>query len=858
MKKSLITLAIIASLTTLTGCGSSSSSGPDVPSSTTLSGTAAKGIIQQGIVTATELAADGIEIGVVGTAITDDSGRYTLELTDAYQDGVVRLTISAGENTTMKCDATTGCGTDNDFGSSVDLEDGFSLDAIVKPEGTNVSVQITPLTHMAAARALVAAETGELNADSVADAISEVNQIAGVNIMSTEVVDITDATALVSASDEAKQLALFNTGLADILVAGEGTLQENLIANIDDLAASFEDGEFASDDAITITDITDAVTTAVTNVSGNSDIAAVLEDSIASVETNIDVIESQVGEDGGFDPEPSDSAGSDEITQAKALITEARTFIEKIDSDFTDPLDALSIDAQTVSDALDADSVVMAELLGATLEQTLTYLDGQNVDILAEIESPTAGGYITPITDELGTSIGTMTTTFSSDASGVSITLNGSLTGNGGLVDNNGDALEAKTVNVTNLKLATNLTVEDLTTSTDIETQETLLDAITATSVQLKLTGFVGNETTSLTLTDVSLMLSATEEVTLDTTEQADNSALESKISGASFSGDITIASNGASFAGNVEIVLVGLTNSAAEVPLSLQTLEVNGEFSSATEGSFNAGAKLTIDNASSFDTFGYLEQASTAYKWVSFDYNLSSSDLAIVNGVTDTFDFTSVPAISSALWMDIYYYNSQYEIWAGDDANYENKFFTTVLTDLNTEILSNTAEQLSDATDATYQIEHISYHYPATSVEADVKVSFPDFETADNFVQGTLMVMAQANVPELPEATVVASVSRTELAGGDASIAVSYDGQSFTLAVDSEDLDADEPEATMTLTNPDGVKLIVNLAETLAGDQYVVSGTVSVGGTQVGTVEETSNGLVLVRYNDGTFESLY
>lgn len=728
MKKSLITLAIIASLTTLTGCGSSSSSDPVIETgATTLSGTAAKGIILNGVVTARELASDGSEIAVVGTSITDEFGQYELELTDDYQGGVVKVTISAGNNTTMKCDATIGCGTGNDFGSTIALTEGFSLDAIIQPEAddTNVSVQITPLTHMAAARAL---DADELNADSVASAISEVNQIAGVNIMNTEVVDITSVTALASASNDAKQLALFNTGLADVLVAGEESLQENLMANLDGLASSFEDGEFTSDDAVTITSITDAVTTAMKVVSENSDIAEELTDSMATVEENIYIIENLLDENGGFDPEPSDNAGSDEIEQAKGLLVNARTFIEKIDSDFTEPLDALSIDAGTVKEALNSDSAVMTELLGVALSQTITHLAEQDIDILEAIESSALNNYTFAMLDESGESIGTMTATFSSDTSGISITLNGSLTG------------EAETVDITDLTLATNLTAANFITSVDGE--ETLLNAITASSVSIKLTGFVGNEDTSLTLNDIALTLLASEEITLGGT--VDNEGLESKISGASFIGDMTIASGDASYSGDVEIALVGFADSASGVPLSLQKIEVNGEFNSADKGSFSAGAKLEIDNAASFDTLGYLD---------------SDSD---------------------------------------------------------------------------------------------------DFETASYFVEGSLTVTAVANVPELPEATVIASVSRTELDGGDVSIVVSYDGQSFTLAVDSEDLEADAPEATVTLTNPDGVKLIVNLAETESGDQYLVDGSVFVGETQVGTVEETDSGIVLVRYTDGTFESLY
>ena len=40
------------------------------------------------------------------------------------------------------------------------------------------------------------------------------NQIAGVNIMQNEIVNITDANSLAGATAESKQLALFNAGLS--------------------------------------------------------------------------------------------------------------------------------------------------------------------------------------------------------------------------------------------------------------------------------------------------------------------------------------------------------------------------------------------------------------------------------------------------------------------------------------------------------------------------------------------------------------------------------------------------------------------------------------------------------------------
>ncbi|WP_413700236.1 hypothetical protein ACLKMH_23865 [Psychromonas sp. KJ10-10] len=103
----------------------------------------------------------------------------------------------------------------------------------------------------------------------------------------------------------------------------------------------------------------------------------------------------------------------------------------------------------------------------------------------------------------------------------------------------------------------------------------------------------------------------------------------------------------------------------------------------------------------------------------------------------------------------------------------------------------------------------------------------------------------------------IVATISRTELNGGDASIVVSSDGQSFTLTLDSEDFDADEVLATLSLSNADGVEMTVNLTET-TGEIDVLSGDVFVGENQIATISETDNGLILVRYTDGTFETLF
>ncbi|PKH01239.1 hypothetical protein CXF72_17650 [Psychromonas sp. MB-3u-54] len=856
MKRTLIALAVAASLAALTGCGGSSDTTTDTQS-VSLSGTAAKGIIQNGVVTATELSSTGAELGVVGTATTDAKGHYQLTLNDTYQGGVVQLTLTAGLDTKMICDATEGCGTDALFGSTVSLGAGFSLNAIVQPDANSqtVSAQITPLTHMANAR--VFNKGGEINAASVDAAISEVSQIVGVNIMESETVDITSSESLANASDESKKLALFNAGLANLLVAGNDSVSGNIERNLANLASSFEDGQFDANDAVKMTEITTAVAIALTYAKTNNEINASLTKALADTQTAVDLITSNTVND-IFNPEPSDSAGESDRDKGKALLTNARTFIETIAADFKDPLDALAIDTKTVGEALDADSAIMAELLGVAIDQTLTDLDRKIVDFTL-----VDNNYTTDITDSKNEKIGSITTSLRFYDSGMAITLNGQLVG------------DLMSVDITNLTLATNLTKDALTISPD----KSLLNAITAQTADVMLTGFIGNSVTSLTLNGVELSLSATDEVTIDTTAGADNSGLETEISGASFSGGLLIQSADASFAGDAQIELVGFANSASEVPLNLKTMVVNGEFTSFARGSFAAGAKLTIDNATTFDTFGYFDYESTAYEWVEFDYNLTASDLAIVEAaVADVQDGAEFTNIYYNSWNGAYEASYTYLATDVDDFGYTSSYsdYGNVsidnLANLEAAVITVVENKVNDTVESS-EIDYLNYslfqweynqkmdnweRIESSNVNADVKLTFPDFESADNFVKGTISVTAKVNVPELPEATAIASVSRTALAGGNASVVVSYDGQSFTLTANSEDIDATEPKATLTLSNPDGVKLIINLIEKIDGEQYIVDGELFVNGTRIGTVSETDSGIPLIRYTDGRFASLY
>ncbi len=857
MKKALLPLAVTAAVTLSAGCSDSkhNSAPPSDVTKSTLSGTAAKGIIQSGIVTAVELDASGSDVATVGTTKTDESGHYELKLGDNYTGGVVRLRISADSNTTMKCDAFDGCG-GSEFGDSVSLDSNFSLDAVVKPEADTVKVQITPLTHMAAARAL---SSGTVSADTIASAVSEVNQIVGVNIMENEVVDITDASSLVGASAEAKQLALFNAGLAEVLVDG------NMQTNLDELASSFEDGQFSSTDGITITEITTAVSDAAEAAVGRDDLQEVLEDEINAVEAVVAVIESATS-DGVYNPEPASNTALTEVAQAKAMLTNARTFVEQIGTSFDEPMDALGLDAQTAEDVLSEDTAAMSQLLTDVIDQVFVNLDKAIPNLMTELNSPTPGGYYVEIFDDATepNSLGSVTATVSSSAEGVAISISGELTGavEGGTA--------SRTVTLTDFKIASNITKEQLEFGV---TDKNLLMAITSIDgAELTVSGTAATDAvdqtpaTSITLNSVAFAVdfsSAQDSINTYTSSDEQDDALESALSAASFMGDMSIEANGATFNGEVELKLVNFSNTLGENPLSLQKIALDGYFISA-KGTFSAAATLMIDNATSFDTYALIDHDEKLRSYLNSTpvTGMSTADIDIVTAaITSIETFASSTAFSwqlrfsshSGYWLEVRPNNGDYETvpLSGMSSSLEDSIEAELSTKLGVTPIGLNVEF------AIYTPSDIAT--PAVGqMQVLVDSFFPPYENASNFVEGTLTLTTTANAPGLAEATVVASASRTDLNGGAVAVTVTQSGQSFKLETAVTDTEAEEVNGTLTLTTPDGAKLLLNLTEAESDGAYVMSGIASVNGVQVGEVSETDNGLTLIRYNDGSFESMF
>ncbi|MCG8669983.1 MAG: hypothetical protein MI867_11260 [Pseudomonadales bacterium] len=652
MNKKLLSTSIAVILATSLGCGGggggSSNDDDDDDPSTTLSGTASKGIIQLGLVTAYELDSTGTQVRSVGSDTTDSSGDYSIALSSDYAGGPIQLVITATTDTRMTCDALDGCNGGSDaFGADITLPDGFTMNAIVPPQsGGSVSTQITPLSHMAAARAL-AADT--VNEEAVDNAISEINQLVGVNILTTDIVDITDPTALASASDDAKQFALFGAGIADIVLNEGSGVNEQLEA----LADSFEDGQFQGDDDITITTILNSVNEATTDAGNNDDINTALEDAIEDVERVIEIVNTQV-EGGNYNPEPGSNAGATEVAQVKALISDTRTFLDTIVENYESPIDAFDIDLRAAEEVLSEDSTAVIDIAGEALNQALDDLGERGITLGDELENP--GTYETSILNDSDQSIGTVTSAFSADTNGIAITFNGTL-------DADGDT----TVSITNLRLLISFSDDDLS----VDESDTVTSVVVGTEEALTLTGTVANNAgTSVTFNDVAVTVTSSSGSTVEPGNTSSEETTTDNITGVSFNGDVTIQADGASFNGDLETELVAFSEGVeAEEDASIAGVGISGTFTSDT-GSFEADASVTIDNAADIDVFTYLEEdAETENEFVEalviLSTELDTPDLDEANVVV-TFDRTGLE--EGELTVDIISGGETYTIEANNE----------------------------------------------------------------------------------------------------------------------------------------------------------------------------------------------
>ena len=410
MKKLGLSLAIAAAAG-LSACGGSSGGGSTAASGTTVSGTASKGIVISGLVSAYLFDDAGVpETDAIATATTDSNGDYTLSIPAEHTGKPVYIVVDDNDGAaSMKCDIASGCDNDGDgtpdvaFGETLDLATGdLEMTAVLPEVAAEVSVNVTPLTTVAAAVAVDAISTGVVTDFNIQEAVNNANsQVAdrfGLmdDVTQIPVVDLTDAAevAAASASGEAEaiEVAAINAAIISAVQA-DGT-NVSIDEAIESFAEDFVDNGL-TDNSVdpTITDLGDILADASDVI---EEVVALVFDELPDEEDLLDDI-ADVGDviddelvaadleeptDEGDQGTPSDTANATNLAQVKAFVEELRELGTAIDTsmigegegaqsveNILDGFD-LQVDAADMASSDDAEAAMegLASAAGAIIE----------------------------------------------------------------------------------------------------------------------------------------------------------------------------------------------------------------------------------------------------------------------------------------------------------------------------------------------------------------------------------------------------------------------------------------------------------------------------------------------------------
>ena len=265
-KKRVLITALFAAvgISACGGGGSSSSSGNNLADTSggtntndvSVSGVAIKGVMIGADVTIYELGSDT----AIGSTTTDENGQYSLsdiDLTDV--SGPLKLVMTTNANTTTKCDSAIGCQDANDtidFGATYSFHDAsFELTALLaNPSSSDATMMITPVTHMAAARAEASGATTAAEIEEINTATANLLGLEGIDIASSVPSDLTEA----SSADDSANAQHYGAILAAIATVS-AEKGHSLAATIDQITSNYvqNDGLIANSDSEEVIDLED-------------------------------------------------------------------------------------------------------------------------------------------------------------------------------------------------------------------------------------------------------------------------------------------------------------------------------------------------------------------------------------------------------------------------------------------------------------------------------------------------------------------------------------------------------------------------------------------------------------------------
>ncbi len=374
--KKLFSVPLLLSTTLiLAACGGSSDSSPPTQeaNAVSISGKAAKGLIIGGVVTAYPIIDGVVDFeAALGTAITDESGAYTIDIAD--HDGgpvIVRVAPAEDGSTSMRCDLS-DCGDGVAFGDDVDITDAaFTLDAVVDTaDDETISVNITVLTDTAAEVTIDALDSAsDTSAGAVAQLISDSNSsvanrfgIVG-DIAELPIVDLTNPVDVAAADQDAIEYSLLSAAIVEAVISNNAEL--SIEEAVQSFAADFvenggvADTEEGSTATVTLTEILTEAASIIEAIE-QADESGELD--LGSLETEIEA-NANAAEQGSTEPSDGvpDEGSVSELAAVKTMVQEMRNLGTGVLLDNTEAFgDELDLAAET----FDADAGYVVEAMG--------------------------------------------------------------------------------------------------------------------------------------------------------------------------------------------------------------------------------------------------------------------------------------------------------------------------------------------------------------------------------------------------------------------------------------------------------------------------------------------------------------
>lgn len=824
-KKSFLALAIVSVLAT--GCSSGGSSDavnsdgnmdttPVAATPSKITGTVAKGIVIKGIVKAYALAANGTET-LIGSGITDDKGFYSITIDDSYDNSQpIKIKLTPGTETTMLCDATAGCGTGVGPGEPVSIPEGsgFQLTAISASvaDGATAKASVTPFTSMA--ETIVTKSGGDIDNAAVAAATSKIkNLLGGLDPSQIDPVDITNATDLSAANDEQQQYTVMLSALADQAfsdTSNDGVTLDDVIANLKTFNTDVEDDIPGNNgfnivelykDAVDIAEATDGIST--------ETIAETKDDNAVGV-----LAEANNGE---FPLISTTDENLDDIAKAKAFVTEVRTWATAL-QDLESPADVFLDEAKTISDTLGSNGKAVFEIAAQSIDAVIKEID----------RSLDADETIAP-----------------------SITLmdNGAAVGNIMLTDNSDDD-----ANTTSIAMeATDLSGVAISGSIGVNSS---LDATTfsAGDFTFNFSGTASNSSTKITLEDAAFTMTLAEDVVRG---QDSN---ESPVDGMAVAGQLTAetlengVATGDKIVANAEIKLVKLDENAGpslknDMDLNIEKIALNNlSVTNAAGSTSGLSVSLMMNNATSFDAVSFLSYEPVVNWGLSDDFEPSDINF---DQTKEAFSLNTISYLQYYKYS--YYANNTYtENYQTCAEGYaENGSFVqySCLAGDAGNLIPQITPQYSDynyVNTVTLQ----DFYFDGYRIYGSVELELDDMETAESFLDATLNITGRIDLADHANAVLSITANKTGFKDGTLTGTLAYDGKILSLNATTAGGEVENTDGSLSFSNADGVAMTV----TETSDWK--SGTVTVGNSEVGTIEDL-NGALIMRYNDGTFESL-